>query len=137
MSISVIRGTDPSGSLRTVAVTEEGLLRVSGSGGGGSGGSIETLTLTPTLYALQLNTPNTESSVTLTNIRLLEIFCRSNVEVRYAFSAGVVAASTNPYRTIPAGVSQPINLPAFTTWSGTIYLASSAIAIVELEAWGA
>lgn len=136
MSVSVIRGADPSGSLRTVAVTEEGLLRVSGGGGGGgSGNSVETLI--PALYVLELNTPNTESSVTLTNIRLLEIFCRSNVEVRYAFNPGLVGASTNPYRTIPAGVSQPINLPAFTAWSGTIYLASSAIAIVELEAWGA
>lgn len=114
-------------------------LAAKGVVGGSSGGGMTVATptaITPTLYTIPLNTANTEVSQAIANAELIEIYCRSNAPIRYAFAAGKVATPTEPYRTIPAGASQPISLPSGNQFSGTLYLASSsANIVVELEVW--
>ena len=96
--------------------------------------SASAISIVPNIQIITLVTSNTEYVQPFINTRLLEIFCRSLVEIRYAFNTGDIAAGK--YRTVPTGVSQPINFPSGYQWTGTLYLASaSPNAIVEIETW--
>lgn len=98
--------------------------------------------LTPDIKIIDITEPDKEFSVEFDNIKILETYCRSNIEVRYSFESGVVE-NGREYRTLPAGASQPISLAQGYNWSGTLYLAASVDAskpdafpaIVEVESW--
>ena len=88
----------------------------------------------PNIRNVNLPQSGKEYPQSFSNLRLIEIFCRSLAEVHYAFNTVDIAA--NKYRTIPPGVSQAINFPCGCKWTGSIYLASIANnAIVEIETW--
>lgn len=101
---------------------------------GSSGTIIIGSTIIPDIRIVTLATNNREYPSAFSNIKLLEIFCRNLIEIHYAFNTGDIAA--NKYRTIPAGVSQPINFPSGFYWTGNLYLTSVADnALVEIETW--
>lgn len=88
----------------------------------------------PNIRNVNLPQSNKEYPQSFSNVRLIEIFCRSLIEIKYAFNADDI--NLGKYRTIPAGVSQPINFPTGYRWSGNLYLAAVANnAIVEIETW--
>lgn len=96
--------------------------------------SSNTINIIPNIRTTALSTSNREYNESFSNVRLIEIFCRNLIEIRYAFNTGDIAA--NKYRSIPAGASQAINFPTGYRWSGILYLASSVDnAIVEIESW--
>ena len=135
--MSLIQGIAPSGKIPAIAVTEDGLLRVTVSGSTAVPTSQQTTTaLAPLLTTITLDTANVEKSVALNNVHFFEFYCRSNAAVRYAYGPGHAQGAVDPYRTLPAGASQPINFPVGMTWTGVLYLASDVAGVViEVEAW--
>ena len=90
---------------------------------------------TPTKYALTLTSTDTEYSQALpVNTKKFRIHLRDYATFRLAYETGKVAASTDPYETIPAGSEKyedGLNLSALT-----VYLASPvADKTAEIEAW--
>lgn len=153
MSVSVIRGIGPDEQLHTIKVTADGLLLTESSTSSGMGGATESTLqlvlerlapqpLKPSIEIIDIDIPDKEFSAEFVDVKLLEIYCRSNVQMRYSFEPGVVE-SRREYRTLPVGASQPISLPQGYSWSGTLYLAASADAskpdafpiIIEVETW--
>ncbi len=91
----------------------------------------------PLVYNITLSTVDTEYSQVLpANCRGFEFQARTDVAVRYAFVAGLVAASGSPFATLKTGdyyYSYPINQGST---AGTIFLASATAAtVVEMLAW--
>ena len=94
------------------------------------------LATTPVLYNVTMTNINTEYSQALpANTKMFEFGCReTGFDVRYAFETGKVAASTQPYKTLPAGVIKTVD--RLNLSSVTIYIAcSTAGKIMEIEAW--
>lgn len=91
--------------------------------------------IVPTLYAVTLTVANTEYSQALpANVREIAFRCRTQVDVRYAFATGKVAAPTEPYHVLRAGAEYALD--EFKAASLTLYFASAtAGAVIELEAW--
>lgn len=138
MSVSVIRGTTPGGSLKTIAVTEEGLLRVSGGSTGGASAENQateincleqirsSLTLPPTTRTTTttvLTTALTEASVSLTNIKKLSIHARNSVDTRIDTVAGNTINTPN-FTTIKSGNEYYESDLNFT---GTLYFSAETI----------
>lgn len=121
-------------SIKKIATTIVDEMLRRGVGGGGNGNSTTIISIAPTIKISTLAINNTEYFESFSNIKIIEIFCRNLIEIHYSFNIGDIAA--NKYRTVPAGVSQPINLPDRYSWSGNLYLAAIADnAIVEIETW--
>ena len=90
---------------------------------------------TPTKYAVALTSADTEYSQALpANTKKFRIHLRDYATFRLAYVTGKVAASTDPFETIPAGSEKyedGLNLSALT-----VYLASPAAGkTAEIEAW--
>ncbi|MEW6494509.1 MAG: hypothetical protein AB1589_18630 [Cyanobacteriota bacterium] len=91
--------------------------------------------IAPTLSAITLTLANTEYSISVSAAKKLSFKVLSGGGVRYAYTAGRVAASTLPYYTLEAGVEESEDLleRAFT---GTLYFASAiGGAVVLLKQW--
>ena len=89
----------------------------------------------PTKYVLALTAADTEYSQALpVNTKKFRIHLRDYATFRLAYETGKVAASTDPYETIPAGSEKyedGLNLSALT-----VYLASPvATKVAEIEVW--
>lgn len=92
-------------------------------------------TTAPSLVNRTLTNADTEYTIVLpTNCRAFTFRCTIAVDVRFAFAAGVVAAPTSAYFTLPANAiysKDGVMLAAVT-----LYLASPvAGAVIQLEAW--
>lgn len=89
--------------------------------------------VTPTLYAVTLTDAATEYSQALpAKTFLVKVKTRTAVATRLAFVTGKVAASTDPYWTIPSGGELTIELPPQQS-NITVFLANaSAGSIVEI-----
>ena len=90
---------------------------------------------TATKYTVALTSADTEYSQALpANTKKFRIHLRDYATFRLAYVTGKVAASTDPFETIPAGSEKyedGLNLSALT-----VYLASPvATKVVEIEAW--
>ena len=90
---------------------------------------------TATKYTVALTSADTEYSQALpANTKKFRIHLRDYETFRLAYVTGKVAASTDPFETIPAGSEKyedGLNLSALT-----VYLASPvATKVVEIEAW--
>lgn len=98
--------------------------------------STEPAISTVTLYALYLWSANTEYSYALpATCRKLAFHPRSYTStVRFAFGAGRVAASNDPFQTLLPGMSYDSGEIKLS--SGTVYAAvSSGSTVLEIEAW--
>jgi hypothetical protein len=89
---------------------------------------------TPTIQTVTLTLANTEYSITLpAGTKRFSMQPRTNVDVRFAFVTGKVAAPTEPYATMKSGAPYT----EFDILSGArIYFASStAGTVVEVVSW--
>jgi hypothetical protein len=89
------------------------------------------------LYAKTLTSANTEYSQVLPAwVKSFSAVCRTDYDVRIAYVTGKVGASTDPYKTIPAGCEfEETGLLGGGSVPMTIYLASSqAGVVVEITA---
>ena len=89
----------------------------------------------PTIHNIPLTVANTEYSQALpSSTREYRFRCRTIHDVRFAFVTGKVAASVDPYLTLPGGSDRISDNDDLT--GKTLYLASStAGVVVELEIW--
>jgi len=88
-----------------------------------------------TSYTVTLTVADTEYGVQLpADFRMFEFQCRTNVDIRWSFTAGLVAAPTDPYRTLKAGAVY--YSPIMRNGIDWIYFASdNAGVVVEVLVW--
>ena len=83
-----------------------------------------------------MTSADTEYSQALpANTKMFEFGCReTGFDVRYAFETGKVAASTQPYKTLGAGIVKTVD--RLNLSSITLYMACSTSGkTMEIEAW--
>lgn len=92
-----------------------------------------------TLHTVTLVAANTEYSIAAASPAITLADCKRVIidnfqgasDVRYAFTAGLVATSVNPHRTAPAGAERIIDLPM--PQGGLFFASSTAGLIIKLE----
>lgn len=94
--------------------------------------------LTPVIYNVAITTTNTEYSQVLPgSCRHFSVQCSTSADLRIAFTAGLVAASTAPYGTVKAGTAYTTPEKMDSPLGGlTLYLANTGGSVVaEIIAW--
>jgi hypothetical protein len=86
---------------------------------------------------LVLEVANTEYPFTVSKAWRIEIFCRTDDEVRYAYEEGGTYLPSLGYRTLRPGSEKDLNF-GNGYFDGTIYFASNIPgAVLEIEVWSA
>lgn len=88
--------------------------------------------------SVTLTSANTEYSIDLSGATFFSFQCRTAVDTRYAFVAGKVAGSTDPYGTLKSGTvyGSPMRVRESIDNGTTLYLANaSAGSVVEVQIW--
>jgi hypothetical protein len=94
--------------------------------------------LAPTIYNVALTTQNTEYAQQLpADARRIRFQLRTAVDLRYAFTTGLVATPTAPYMTLKSGQVYTMEIQKEQIiGQPTIYFAAaSGSLVVELEVW--
>ena len=136
----MLSGVTPTGRHVNIAVTEAGRLlwgELSSEQpiGGPQQSGTPTVAIYPSIEILYIDNVAQEKSISFQKARLIEFYCRNNVAIRYAFEPNKAGLKNEPYIILPAGVSQPITLPANTFWSGSIFFAADTTATIQIEVW--
>ena len=100
-------------------------------------GVVPSYSATPTIYNVTLSLTDTEySQAFLSSTRAFEFKCRTDVDIRYAFTSSIIATPSSSYMTLKAGTEYYKEDLSLTT-TQYIYIAtdSTAAPVTEITMW--